>query len=72
MGQGTRGEMGWVLGQSGALSLRGWSHRHRIDGVVMKDEDVREQTRIESGTNKRGLVRNLGAHHHLHSLACAK
>ena len=54
------------LGQSGALSLQGCSQGHGIDGVVLKDEDVREQTSIESGTSKRGLLGNLEAHHRLH------
>lgn len=63
--------MGWVLGQSGALSLQGWLQRHGIDGVVMRDGDVREQTPIQSGTSKRGLLGNSGAHHQLHSLAWA-
>lgn len=39
---GLSGEVGWALGQSGALSLRGWSQRHGIDGVVMRDGDVRK------------------------------
>lgn len=53
------------MGQSGALSLQGWSQQHGIDGVVMRDGDVREQTPIQSGTSKRGLLGNFGAHHHL-------
>ena len=69
---GTSGEVGWVLGQSGALSLRGWSRRHGIDGVVMRDGDVREQTPIQGGTCTRGLLGNSGANHYLRSLAGGK
>lgn len=61
--------MGWVLGQSKALSLQGWLQGHGIDGVVMRDRDVREQTPIQSGTSKRGLLGNSGAHHHSRFLA---
>lgn len=44
----------WLLGQSGALSLWGTvSQTHGIDGVVMRDGDVREQTPIESGSSQR-------------------
>ncbi len=67
-GRRTTGEVGWDLGQSGALSLQGWLKRNGIDGVVMRDWDVREQTPIQSGTSKRGLLGNSGAHHHLGSL----
>lgn len=35
----------------------------------MRDGDVREQTPIQSGTSKRGLLGNSGAHHHLRSPA---
>lgn len=71
-GRETTGEVGWALGQSGALSLQGWLQRHGIDGVVMRDGDVREQTPIQSGTSKRGLLGNSGAHHHLCSLGRAR
>lgn len=56
------------MGHSGALSLQGWLQGHGIDGVVMRDGDVREQTPIQSGTSKGGLLGKLGAHHHLHSV----
>lgn len=59
------------MGQSGALSLQGWSQRHGIDGVVMRDEDVKEQTPIESGTSKGDLLGNAGPHHHLRPLVWA-
>lgn len=39
--------------------------------MVMRDRDVREQTPIQSGTSKGGLLRKLGAHHHLSSLCWA-
>lgn len=64
--------MGWILGQSGALSLQGWLQKHGIDGVVMRDGDVREQTSIQSGTSKRGLLGNSGPHHHPCSLGWAR
>lgn len=59
--------MWWVLGHSGALSLQGWLQKHGIDGVVMRDRDVRKQTPIQRGTSKGGLLGNSGAHHHLPS-----
>lgn len=52
----TAGELWWASGHSGALSLQGWLQKHGIDGVVMRDGDVREQTAIQSGTSKRGLL----------------
>lgn len=55
-GRGTTREVWWVLGHSGALSLQGWLQKHGIDGVVMRDGDVKEQTPIQSGTSKRGLL----------------
>lgn len=48
--------------------LCGDGQRHGIDGVVVRDGDVKEQTPIQSGTSKRGLLGNCGAHHHLRSL----
>lgn len=39
--------------------------------MVMRDRDVREQTPIQSGTSKGGLLGKLGAHHHLRSLCWA-
>lgn len=39
--------------------------------MVMRDRDVREQTPIQSGTSKGGLLGMLGAYHHLRSLCWA-
>lgn len=62
---------GMGFGTSGALSPRGMVTDVWIDGVVMRDGDVREQTPIQSGTSERGLLGSSGAHHHLQSLAWA-
>lgn len=67
-GRGATVEVWWVLGHTGALSPQGWLQKHGIDGVVMRDWDVRKQTPIQSGTSTRGLLGNPGTHHRLCSL----
>lgn len=57
------------LGQSGALSLLGWSQSRGIDGVVMRDGDVREQTPFQGCVpSSWGQLEKCVDNHHLCSL----